>query len=608
MRAYQWAIIGALWFVILVLGFIGFGRNASATGQSLTPLDLAYLTIQLIPMNSGAVSGPISWELNAARFLIPLLAAWTIVRALLSLFHDRWQQFLVRFWRDHVVICGLSRKGWLLTRGLLERGERVIVIEEDDHNDLLESCRNRGAIVLLGDATDPDLLRKAAVRRARHVIAVTADDGANAEIAVRVAALVSKLAPRWPRRLLLTCSVHLVDPQLCDLARARELTLEERSPFRLELFNVYQRGGRLMWAEYETIRQRAARGRTEPENAQAQHILVIGLGWLGEYLVIHAARSRYDKAVSAPGADEANRVVDQDSRPAPAAPARLRISVIDQEAIGKCRLLYLRYPKLAYVCDLVPWQINVHGPEFLEASYLEGGTDYPGVEAVFVCFDDDSLALRTGLALHHRLLRGSAPVIVRVAEAGGIAALLEPGVDGSGVFANVHAFGLLDHTCNPAAILGGTHDVLARAMHEDYVRRQLAAGDTPATNPSLVPWEELPDDFRQSNLGQADSIAIHLHALGYGLAPLTDWDAITFCFKPDEVERLAQLEHARFVAERQAAGWRYHAGPKDAKAKVSPDLVDWAKLPKAERDKNCATVADLPSVLAQAGFQIIKVN
>ena len=90
-RRHGWLIIGLLWIGALILAFIGFGRNAAATGQSLTPFDRAYLSLQLIPMNSGAVAGPVGWELQAGRFLIPMLAALTALRALLSVFHDRWQ-------------------------------------------------------------------------------------------------------------------------------------------------------------------------------------------------------------------------------------------------------------------------------------------------------------------------------------------------------------------------------------------------------------------------------------------------------------------------------------------------------------------------------------
>jgi len=594
-RDIAWPAISLLWAAALILGYIGFARNAAALGQRRSPLDLAYLTLQLIPMNSGAVEPPVPWELNVARLLVPALAAYTLWRAAAVLFREQLAALRLWRWRDHVVICGLSRKGWLLARGFLERGERVVVIEEDEHSDLVEPCRERGAVVLLGDATDPALLHKAAVPRARRVIAVTADDGVNAEIAVRVQALARDAAARQPRRDPLTCTVHLVDPRLCELARARELSMEEGAPFRLELFNVFESGGRLMWEAY----------RGEPDGA-AEHILVVGLGRLGESLVVHAPRERYwraDEAGAAAGPEEGPRTAAL-PRSASDLVARLRITVIDEEAGWKCRALEQRYPKLAAACDLAPLEMDVRWPEFEGGAFLEKGPGYPAVSAIFVCFDDDSLGLATALALGHRLRERQVPVIVRMAEAGGLAALIQPGAGGGKGFANLHAFGLLDRTCSPEVILGGTHQLLARAIHDGYVRRGQAAGETLETNPSLLPWEELPEDLRQSNFAQADFIAAHLHALGYELEPLTDWDAAALRFPEGEVERLARMEHERFVAERLAAGW--HAAPdsKDLRGKASPGLAPWAELPEDMKERDRAAVRRIPQFLAGVGWQV----
>ena len=65
-----------------------------------------------------------------------------------------------------------------------ERGDQVVVIEQEQGNDLLELCKDLGAIVLIGNATDDDLLRTARVYRARQLICVCGDDGINAEIAM----------------------------------------------------------------------------------------------------------------------------------------------------------------------------------------------------------------------------------------------------------------------------------------------------------------------------------------------------------------------------------------------------------------------------------------
>ena len=170
-------------------------------------------------------------------------------------------------------------------------------------------------------------------------------------------------------------------------------------------------------------------------------------------------------------------------------------------------------------------------------------------------------------------------------------------------FANLHAFGLLDRTCSSEVILGGTHQLLARAIHEGYVRRGLTAGETLETNPSLAPWEELPEDLRQSNFAQADFIGAHLHALGYELEPLTDWDAAALSFSEEEVERLAQMEHERFVAERLAAGWLAAPDAKDLRGKASPSLGPWADLPEDIKERDRATVRRIPQFLAGVGWE-----
>ena len=41
------------------------------------------------------------------------------------------------------------------------------------------------------------------------------------------------------------------------------------------------------------------------------------------------------------------------------------------------------------------------------------------------------------------------------------------------------------------------NETLARAIHEDYVRKQTEQGRTTADNPSMVSWDELPGSSYQ---------------------------------------------------------------------------------------------------------------
>jgi hypothetical protein len=47
--------------------------------------------------------------------------------------------------------------------------------------------------------------------------------------------------------------------------------------------------------------------------------------------------------------------------------------------------------------------------------------------------------------------------------------------------------------------------------------------------------------------------------VGCGITNLTDWDAELLEFTPEQVAMLARMEHNRWMSERRAAGWRFHA-------------------------------------------------
>ena len=153
-QEYQWPVVGILGLTALGLAYIGFPKDFAALGEIRSGWDIFYLSLQLLTLESGAVHGPVSWELELARLLAPAVVAYTAVMALLAIFYEQLQLFRVRFVDDHVVICGLGRKGLFLARSFRESGYRVVVIEQDEENSLLESCRELGAILLTGNATD----------------------------------------------------------------------------------------------------------------------------------------------------------------------------------------------------------------------------------------------------------------------------------------------------------------------------------------------------------------------------------------------------------------------------------------------------------------------
>ena len=115
--------------------------------------------------------------------------------------------------------------------------------------------------------------------------------------------------------------------------------------FRLELFNVYERGARILVKELPQIADADT-----TNTAPAPCLVVVGLGQLGQSLVVQASRTWWD----------AHRPLN---RP-------LRILAVDLEANWKTEALQARYPRLSQACDLVPFDIDVRSPAFQRGAFF----------------------------------------------------------------------------------------------------------------------------------------------------------------------------------------------------------------------------------------------
>ena len=573
---YQWPILLLLGMTALLLGLIGFTKNGLATGEERTFLDNLYLTLGLLSMNSGSVPGPVSWELQVARFLVPSLAAYTALLALAMVFTQQTQQ--VRLWsmREHVIICGLGRKGMRLANQFLELGYKVVVVEADEGNDWIEATRSSGAVVISGDASDPEMLRKARLNWARYLISVVGDDGKNAEVAVQAEKL-SVLRTDGA----LTCSIHIVDPQLWYLLREKELYIAADYHFRLELFNIFDRGASML------LKTHSPWASEQGEPACHKHLVLVGLGKLGQSLIIQAASQWQEHRASS----------DQ----------RLQFKIIDLDAEQKTKALCVRYPHLEEVIQLEYLQMDVHSADFQLAEFLYDQDKHCGVDSIYICMDNDSLGLHAGLTLYQKIRDYKIPVIVRMAEDAGLAVLLKDKDKNITAYKNLHAFPLLDQTCTPDLILRGTHELLARALHEAYLRGLSGEQKEGIGDLALDAWEDLTESTKERNRKQADRIAVILGEHGYRIAPLTDWKAsnLVFCEDEgaDEVESMARMEHNLWCEVMLADGWQ-PGKVRSKKFKTNPDLVPWDKLPSDEINKNKKFIYELPKVLARAGYQI----
>lgn len=80
-----------------------------------------------------------------------------------------------------VIVVGGGRVGRALADRLMDRGENVVILDDDPST--VETAREAGYTAYEGDATEADLLREAGIDRAKIVVAATGDDNANLLVA-----------------------------------------------------------------------------------------------------------------------------------------------------------------------------------------------------------------------------------------------------------------------------------------------------------------------------------------------------------------------------------------------------------------------------------------
>ncbi len=565
-REYEVPVLIVVGIVAFAMGVVGFGHYFAALNTPRPPLDWVVLTIMMF-RGIFLQPGPLPPELEVARWVAFFIAFYAAARILLALFYEQAHLLALRWLTSgHVVVCGFGEKGAGLAGDLNRRGYSVAIIEKNLSKGMAQKCKEEGAVILNGDATDVDLLRRARVDRAKYLVSALSDDGANAEVALAARELIGREGRK--SSVPLTCYVHIVDRALCNLLKVDyEFGGNKNNGVRLEFFNVYDEGAKALLREYPPFGDKAG-------------FAVVGAGELAESLVVRAATDWLF-------------FEGRQGR-------RLSVVLIDVGASKKSAMLSARYPLLGSTCSISACDIDVVVPD-ARAPGLSG------LSTVYVCLEKDSDCLAAALALRRSLNEGEARVVACMGHSSGLSKLVENIGEKQG-YGSLGFFSLPESVAQPEVILGGAREAIAMAIHEGYVRAQQKAGIGPETNPSVGSWGKLPEDLKESNRHNADHMLVKLAAAGCGIELLTDAGAVDFKFSPEEVERMAVLEHERWCEERRRQGWTYAPGAKDIKKKTSPYLVPWEKLAEdiKEYDRNVAR--GMPVFLARAGFQVYRIR
>jgi len=539
--------------VALVLGYIGLSGYLShlSAGEFGTSWpDIAYYDLQMFVLGSAPLSGPGPFPvvLQIARFLAPAVTVLAWVAALRVLLGEQARRWSAASASKHAVVTGDGPAAAVLARRLRAEYRKVVLVSSAAAG---PAQPRRGVLEVHGAPADPDCLRAAGLGHAEVLYACADDSATNAATALRA----REISQAHGRPLSAYAQVR--DADICVALRARRIGATGDQDFRLDFFSVEELAGRVLLDRYPPV----------GPGGQLAPVVVIGFGQLGRAVLRQIARRR------------------------PLDGHRVEVTIVHHGPAEHIRRFRGKHPAIDRNCDVTCTSVLPDG--------AEGGV--PAL--VFVCLPDNDDALRAGLAAAHAPARRSDRVVICMSEPSPFGAALS---GGSSLLDDAHGrmtvFEVIEEACVPDGIREDLADQLARAIHRAYVEACAARGDSPRVNLSMCPWEELPETLRRSNIAQAMDIGVKLDAINCTIIPESD-AAPDFAFTSDEIEMLAKMEHERWVRDRTAAGLKYGSARDD---EHHPDLVEWSYLSETAQNKDRDAIRQLPAILGEAGFQILR--
>jgi len=484
-------------------------------------------------------------------------------------FRDKIRQIPLVFCRDHVIICGVHETAEVLVQQFRREKTKTVVIGALQQGSIeAENVRRYSTVMLDGDPKDTALLSLARVKRAKALLALTESDGMNAEIALSTMNLLEKRKGNP-----LPCILQISNPGLWKIIREKALSPNDWKTLRLDFYNGPALGARVLLKTYFTPFM-------DTLSTTPSLFIVVGAGRLGESIIVRASREWFERNPFS---------------------VNLEILLVDLNAVAIRDRLLATYPHLSDRVTIHPFAIGVHSAEFQSARFLKERAAVSYVLA-FVCLNDDTAGLTAALTLSHLLIGIPSKILVRMDHNPGLARLVESNETGA---VQIIPFNSLSIAARSDLVLGGVIEVLARAIHDQYLAMMQSSQKPAASTPAAVVWDDLPERLKDANRRQAEHILDKLRSVGCDVVPMTDWLANGFLFTPGEIEYLAEMEHIRWMDTMREQGFSF-GSIRNEEEKTHPSMIPFHDLPEHEKEKDREAVRMIPHYLALIDLQIYR--
>jgi hypothetical protein len=498
------------------------------------------------------------------KFILPMGAFLSSVRIVLTAVRHDFRAVLARRKKNHIIVCGLGDTGMRIVRNMRSKGKTVVVVDQSEDAANLAVCDQLGIAVIKGDAINAEALSLAGVLKADAVIACTGNDVSNVNVSLQLKELFETRHRLNPIKVI----AEVRSPWLFSRLESHNRGALGSDSVELRLFNTSENAARLLLKAFKFP--------PGPE-IQPGAFVIFGFGSFGLQVALHMLRSL--------------PVGTSD---------KIKIVIVDRVADECQRRFQQNFPAASKFADVqfVTANISPATPEGWEA--VESTLFNMPLLGAAICFEQDQVGLYAALGVRRRLddhFRIETPIFLRLAGGARLKELSAAIENFEGQPGRFQLFAGNEEILGFDVLVRDELDSLARALHEQYRNTQFPPNQT-ASN---LPWSQLPEALKIANRRRADNLPFVLSRAGLELVTSSSPNCIELDDR--EIKRLAELEHRRWIIERQLLGYSYGEVRSDFPPRHDL-LTDWEKLPETVRQFNQEDAKRLPSLLANLNLEV----
>ena len=559
-RAYAGAVQAS--FAILAFGLGIWGWFLHKPPNNLTDYaNNLFRTMQLITLQFPTqFDSGLPWQLHVARLMVPFAALAASLHLIIGAATRPARLALMPRARDHIIICGDQQLTLDALKRLSEHGQQQVVVLSSGMNaSRRETLEAMGLTIVEGDPREAATLKAIGVSNAAALFLTGTDDVENLNIAILAIAANRERSPdKAPLTLAMILDhealAHELAFALDGLTRAARMRYHRLCPDR--------EGLALELACNAPVFQKAVLD--EPA-----HILVFGLFGRWEQTLMQLIVSGQDHS------DHRMLLTIVVSPEEKEALERWRAERPELGLVAEFLLLHAGAALVPQNDEIAKWR-RTHTPPHLA-----------------VILRNDTQALGTALALRRPGstfgLDAKRPILVRQSKEDHLLSALGTSFHGTERLANFHVFGGLLRPESIARVLDLEGEEMAMALHATY--QNSARTFQPGSPESIAAWDALPETLRNANRSAVQHMSIILKAVGFEPGHPID-EAV--------IERMARIEHRRWIVDRIEYGWRYAPQRNDALL-LHPSLRNYEELTSEEQEKDRSQVRKLLELFLARG-------